>query len=71
MDTTELMKQTTAELSKLLADKREALRAWRFGLTGSKSKNMKEGSATKKDIARILTALNHKITGEKMATKTK
>ena len=61
------MKQTTPELSKLLVDKKESLRAWRFGLTGSKVKNMKEGQATKKDIARILTALNSKITGEKRA----
>ena len=68
MDMTELMKQTPAELGKLLADKREALRAWRFGLVGSKSKNMKEGMVTKKDIARILTALNQKIAGEKHAT---
>jgi len=67
----ELMKKTTAELSKLLADKKESLRAWRFGLVGSKSKNMKEGMATRKDIARILTAINHKITGEKHAAKTK
>ena len=70
MDTTELHKQTTAELGKLLADKRESLRAWRFGLVGSKVKNMKEGQATRKDIARILTALNKKIAGEH-TTKTK
>ena len=66
----ELMKQTTPELSKLLVDKKESLRAWRFGLTGSKVKNMKEGQATRKDIARILTVLNHKIVGEH-AAKTK
>lgn len=64
MDMTELMKKTTAELSKLLADKKESLRAWKFGLAGSKSKNMKEGLATRKEIARILTAINAKIRGE-------
>lgn len=67
MEMNDILKQNTAELSKLLADKRESLRAWRFGLTGSKVKNMKEGAATKKDIARILTAINHKIAGEKAA----
>lgn len=60
MNMNELIKQTTPELEKTLADKRESLRAWRFGLTGSKVKNIKEGNATKKDIARILTAINAK-----------
>jgi ribosomal protein L29 len=45
------------ELAKLLADKREALRTFRFAVAGSKSKNVKEGATLKKDIARILTAL--------------
>ena len=69
MDMTEINKHTTAELSKLLAEKKESLRAWRFGLVGSKSKNMKEGMATRKDIARILTAINHKIRGAEHAAK--
>ena len=68
MEMNDILKQSPAELSKLLADKRESLRAWRFGLTGSKVKNIKEGSATKKDIARILTAINMKVAGE-AATK--
>ena len=61
----ELFKKSIAELTKDLADKRESLRGWRFGLTGSKVKNMKEGGAKKKDIARILTAINKKIGAEK------
>ena len=56
----ELIKKSIVELNKDLADKREALRAWRFGLTGSKVKNMKEGGTMRKDIARILTAINKK-----------
>lgn len=63
MEMNELTKQTTPELTKLLSDKREALRVWRFGLTGSKVKNIRESRTTKKDIARILTALNMKIAG--------
>ena len=65
MEMNEIMKQTTAELGKLLAEKRESLRVFRFGLTGSKVKNMKEGKTTRKDIARILTAINMKIAGDK------
>ncbi|MDO8564751.1 MAG: 50S ribosomal protein L29 [bacterium] len=37
---------------------REKLRAWRFAMTGSKTKNVKEGKGFRKDIARILTELN-------------
>ncbi len=44
----------------MLAEKRESLRAFRFGGAGAKTKDMKEGSAIRKDIARILTAMNSK-----------
>ena len=46
------------DLIKLLADKREALRAFRFGISGSKLKNVKEGRTIRKDIARLMTELN-------------
>jgi len=46
------------ELRKLLKDKKEALRNFRFGIAGSKTRNVKEGNALKKDIARIMTILN-------------
>jgi ribosomal protein L29 len=46
------------ELIKELADKREALLKFRFGASGSKSKNVKEGRQLRKEIAQILTALN-------------
>jgi ribosomal protein L29 len=46
------------ELVKSLYEKREALRAFRFGEAGSKTRNVKEGSAVRKDIARIMTELN-------------
>jgi ribosomal protein L29 len=49
--------KTTADLAKLLTEKREALRVFRFGAAGAKSKNVKEGSVLRKDIARIMTAL--------------
>ncbi|MEK7662131.1 MAG: 50S ribosomal protein L29 [Patescibacteria group bacterium] len=46
------------DLGKILAEKREALRMFRFGLSGSKVKNLKEGKGLKKDIARILTEIS-------------
>lgn len=42
------------ELKKLLAEKREALREFRFNMKGSRVRNTKEGVALRKDIARIL-----------------
>lgn len=46
------------ELLKILADKRKALREYRFGSAGSKTRNVKEGSNLRKEIARIMTQLN-------------
>ena len=55
-----LEKKTEKDLQKMLAEKREALRGFRFGSSGSKTKNVKEGNNTRKDIARILTELKRK-----------
>lgn len=52
--------KTPADLKKLVAEKRKELRAFRFGGAGAKTKNVKLGRNLKKDIARILTALNGK-----------
>ena len=49
--------KTIADLAKMLGEKREALRVFRFGAAGSKSKNVKEGRMINKDIARIMTAM--------------
>jgi ribosomal protein L29 len=46
------------ELRKTIADKREELRALRFGSAGSKNKNVKAARSLRKEIARALTALN-------------
>lgn len=56
----EITAKSASELKNLLSEKRESLRTFRFGATGSKTKNVKEGRATRKEIARILTALNSK-----------
>ena len=45
-------------MQKLIADKREALRVFRFGGAGSRSRNVREGRNLRKDIARLLTELN-------------
>ena len=50
--------QSTEELQKLIADKRESLRVFRFGGAGSRTRNVREGRTVRKDIARLLTELN-------------
>jgi len=49
--------KTKEELHRLVAEKREALRAFRFAMAGSKKKNVKEGKTVRKEIARLLTEL--------------
>lgn len=46
------------QIQKEVAAKREALRTFRFGAAGSRSKNVKEGRNLRKEIARLLTELN-------------
>jgi ribosomal protein L29 len=50
-------KETPEELKKLLAEKREALREFRFSMRGSRVRNTKDGATFRKDIARILFRL--------------
>jgi ribosomal protein L29 len=57
MKKTSYIGQSAGELKKALMDKREALRAFRFGSAGSKKKDVKEGAKHRKDIARIMTEL--------------
>ncbi len=46
------------DLNKLISEKREALRHFRFGGAGGRTKNVKMGKITRKDIARIMTELS-------------
>ena len=55
----EISNKTATDLNKMLIEKREALRIFRFGAAGAKTKNVKEGRAIRKDIARVLTALKN------------
>ena len=49
--------KTVDELKKLLGEKRVALESFRFNISGSKVKNVKEARNTRRDAARILTEL--------------
>ncbi len=48
---------TVEDLNKFVSDKREALREFRFGGAGSRSRNVREGRTLRKDIARALTEI--------------
>jgi ribosomal protein L29 len=54
----ELTTKNEKDLMKTLAEKRKALQSFRFNLSGSKTRNVKEGRGLRKEIARILTQLN-------------
>jgi len=49
--------KTERELNRMLTDQHENLRVFRFGSAGSKTRNVKEGSKIKKEIARLLTEI--------------
>ena len=46
------------ELAKIVSDKREELRALRFNVAGSKTRNVKAARNLRKEVARALTAAN-------------
>ena len=56
----DIAKKTDIELKKTLFEKKDALRLFRFSMSGGKTRNVKEGRDTKKDIARLLTELNRR-----------
>lgn len=53
----DISKHTKEDLQKLVADKREELRALRFSVAGSKNRDVKAAAKLRKDIARALTQL--------------
>lgn len=58
MEMQDLLKKKPAELQKMLAEKREELRALRFAVANLQNKNVRAIRASRKEIARISTALN-------------
>ncbi len=55
---TEIKKKSAEDLVKLLDEKREEVRAFRFGVAGAAAKNVKAPMLARKEIARILTEQN-------------
>ena len=53
--TEDFTKKNVKDLDKLLVERREELRGFRFGIAGSKIRDVKTGKNLRKDIARILT----------------
>jgi len=60
MKKTDYKTKSQEELKKALLEKRETLAKFKFGISGSRTKNVKEGKNTRRDIARIMTVLNSK-----------
>ena len=54
---TDFKKMDIAEMQKNVADKREALRIFRFESQGSRARNVREGRTLRKEIAQMLTEL--------------
>ena len=52
---TDFKKHSVEDLHKEIREKREALRTFRFGSAGSRSRNTREGRGLRKDVARLMT----------------
>ena len=53
----DLKNKDIAELQKQVADKREALRVFRFGGAGSRTRDVRAGRTLRREIAQVLTEL--------------
>ncbi len=56
----EYKNKTEQELRGIITEKRKALQPFRFNLSGSKIKNVKEGKGLRKQIAQAMTEINSK-----------
>jgi ribosomal protein L29 len=54
----DITKKSSEDLQKEIAELREALRAFRFGGAGSRTRNVREGRNLRRDIARMMTELS-------------
>jgi len=57
---TDFKKKSVKDLEKLVKEKREELREFRFKSAGSRTRNVREGRNTRHEIAQILTELNQR-----------
>lgn len=64
---TEFKGKNRKDLVKTLSEKQTALQTFRFGVSGGKTRNVKEGKNLRKDIARIHTELSVIEKAEKVA----
>lgn len=55
---TDFKKKSVKDLEKLIREKREELREFRFKSAGSRTRNVREGRNLRKEVAQILTELN-------------
>jgi len=62
---TDFSKHTTADIEKEIAEKRDALKSFRFGEAGSRARNVREGRNLRKDIARLMTELSTRRVAQK------
>ena len=60
MDIKELREKGTEELKRLLAEKQEAVRKFRFDIAAKQVKNVRQIRNDKREIARIITLINEK-----------
>ena len=56
----DIKSKTKEDLEIMVKDKREALKNFRFGISGSRVKNIKEARTLRRDIARAITFLRQK-----------
>ncbi len=57
----DLSKKDLETLQKEIAQKREELRAFRFGEAGSRSRNVRAGRTLRKEIAQLMTEVSARI----------
>ncbi|MFT5179931.1 MAG: ribosomal protein L29 [Candidatus Paceibacteria bacterium] len=53
-------KKSDKDLVKELASKQSSIREFRFGMSGSRTRNVKESSNLRKEVARIKAELNER-----------
>ena len=54
-------KTDTAELKKLVSESQKKLSDFRFAISGSKTRNVREGRGLRKKIARVKTELSKRL----------
>lgn len=63
----DIIGKSDADLASYVAEKRTAVRKFRFALAGSRPRNVRQVRADKKEIARGLTELNRRARANKEA----